>query len=202
MTRLVDVDRNHIRLFVLGAVVALAVAAIVVIVRGDRSHNLVLKVEPIDAASEITVYAGGAVATPGLYTLPLHARVATLIEHSGLLTNADQTALQMAAELHDGQQVIVPTRTAIPTSVSSETELTPSTSSATPAPTTTGPLDVNRATLDQLEALPGIGPALAQRIIDYRNEHGHFQSLDELANVKGISPRMVDDLRDFVAVGS
>lgn len=197
-----DVDRNHIRLFVLGAVVALAVATLVVFVRGDRSHDLVLKVEPIDASSEITVYAGGAVATPGLYTLPVHSRVATLIEHAGLLTNADQTALQMAAELHDGQQVTVPERKATAASVVPASEVTPSTAPATPTSTSTGPVNVNIATLEQLETLPGIGPALAQRIIDYRNEHGSFGSLDELANVKGISTRLVDELRDLATAGS
>jgi competence protein ComEA len=60
---------------------------------------------------------------------------------------------------------------------------------------------VNSATLEQLEVLPGIGPALAQRIIDYRNEHGPFASLDDLAEVKGISARMVDDLRDLAFIG-
>jgi competence protein ComEA len=199
---LVNVDRNHIRLFLLGAVVALTVAAMVVFVRGERSHDLVLKVEPINESSEITVYAGGAVGTPGLYTLPLHARVATLLDQAGLLDSADQTALPMAAELHDGQQVIVPAQTAAATSVVSAAGFTTSTDRASPTPATTGPIDVNRATLEQLEALSGIGPALAQRIIDYRNEHGPFKSLDELANVKGISARMVDALRELATVGS
>lgn len=196
------VDRNHIRLFVLGVVVALAVATIVVFVRGDRSHDLVLKVEPIDQASEITVYAGGAVATPGLYTLPLHARVATLLDQAGMLASADRAALQMAAELRDGQQVIVPTTTAAATSVVSASGFISSTTSATPMPATTGPVDVNSATLEQLESLPEIGPALAQRIIDYRNEHGPFASLDDLANVKGISARMVDEIRGLAVAGS
>jgi competence protein ComEA len=202
LTRLVDVDRNHIRLFVLGAVVALAVATIVVFVRGNRSHELVLKVEPISASSEMTVYAGGAVTKPGLYTLPLHARVATLLEQAGLRANADQTALQMAAELHDGQQVIVPARTATAPSVAAASSVIASTALATPVPSVEGPIDVNSATLGQLESLPGIGPALAQRIIDYRNEHGPFGSLDDLANVKGISARMVDELRDLATTGS
>ncbi|HEX3723471.1 MAG TPA: hypothetical protein VHV31_11805, partial [Nitrolancea sp.] len=65
-----DVDRYHIRLLLLGATVFLAVAVIVIVVRSDRSHDLVLKIEPISASDEITVYAGGAVATPGLYMLP------------------------------------------------------------------------------------------------------------------------------------
>lgn len=103
-------DRYHIRLLLLGAAVFLTAAVIVIVVRSDRSHDLVLKIEPINAGDEITVFAGGAVATPGLYTLPAHARVATLLAQAGILETADQSTLQMAAELHDGQQVIVPVR--------------------------------------------------------------------------------------------
>ena len=195
-------DRNHIRLVVLGAVVAVAFATIVIVVRGNRSHDLVLKVEPINESGEITVYAGGAVATPGLYTLPLHARVATLLDQAGLLANSDQSALQLAAELHDGQQVIVPVQPAPEATVAAASHLG---SAPTAIPTTTktaGPVDVNSASEQQLEALPGIGPTLAQRIIDYRTANGPFASLDELANVKGISMRMVDELRDFAIAGS
>lgn len=202
LTRMVDVDRNHIRLLLLGTAVALAVAATVVVVRGNRSQELVLKVEPIDGPGEITVYAGGAVATPGLYTLPLHARVATLLDKAGLLENADQAALPMAAELHDGQQVIVPVRQARAASMSTPSAVAASPTSAIPAVATTGPINVNNATEQQLETLPGIGPALAQRIIDFRNANGPFVSLDDLANVKGISARMVDELRDLATVGS
>jgi competence protein ComEA len=198
---MVNVDRNHIRLFVIGTIVALSVAATVLVVRGNRSHDLVLKVEPINEASEITVYAGGAVASPGLYTLPLHARLATLLDQAKLLPSADQAALQMATELHDGEQVIVPIQR--PTAASTPTVETAASSegTTTSTPAMTGPINVNSATEPELETLPGIGPALAQRIIDYRTANGPFSSLDELANIQGISARMVDDLRDLATVG-
>jgi len=200
----VNVDRNHIRLFVLGVVVAVTVAALVVFVHGDRSHDLVLQVEPIAESSQMTVYAGGAVARPGLYTLPLHARVATLLDQAGLLASSDPAALQLAAELRDGQQVIVPKKSVAAIATQAATGLLSSTgtvTSGTPETVSPGPIDVNSATLEQLESLPGIGPALAQRIIDYRNEHGPFASLDDLAEVRGISVRMVDGLRDLAIVG-
>jgi len=191
---MVNVDRYHIRLLMLGSFVAVAVAAIVIMVRAENSHDLVLKVEPISASDQITVYAGGAVASPGLYTLPVHARVATLLNQAGVLDSADSSAMQMAAELHDGQQIIVPLRVAgaTPTAVSDN---------GTPTAVVTGPININAATLEQLETLPGIGPALAQRILDYRNENGPFTSLEQLASVKGISDRMVDDFRDLVVLG-
>jgi len=187
------VDRYHIRLLFLGVVVALAAAIVVIVVRSNNSHDLVLKVEPISTSDEITVYAGGAVVNPGLYTLPVHARLATLLDRAGLLDSADEATLQMAAELHDGQQVIVPARgvTATPG------DPIPS---GTPVAASSGPINVNSATLEQLEALPGIGPAIAQRIIDYRDQHGPFQSLDDLANVSGVSVRMVDAFRAIATV--
>jgi competence protein ComEA len=197
---LVDVDRYHIRLLLLGATVFLAVAVIVIVVRSDRSHDLVLKIEPISASDEITVYAGGAVATPGLYMLPAHARVATLLQQAGILDSADQSTLQMAAELHDGQQVIVPVRVAHATQQATSSPGTETSDLASPTAAVTGPIDVNTATLDQLEALPGVGPAIAQRIIDYRTEHGPFSSLDDLANVSGISERMVEGFRSLATV--
>ncbi len=187
-------DRNHLRLLTIGGIVALAMAVIVVIVRGDRSRDLVLMVEPVNGSGEITVYAGGAVATPGLYTMPRGSRVASLIDQSGLAESADTTKLQMAAELRDGQEIIVPTQSVTTPKAAA---------SPTPSPTTikAEPVDINTASVAELDQLSGIGPTLAQRIVDYRNAHGPFVTVDALANVQGISARMVDDFRNQVTVG-
>ncbi len=107
------VDRNHLRLLTIGGIIALAIAVLVVIVRGDRSKDLVLRVEPITGNDEITVYAGGAVSVPGLYTLPRGSRLAALLDQAGLADTADVGNLQMATELRDGQQVVVPTQTVV-----------------------------------------------------------------------------------------
>ena len=64
-----------------------------------------------------------------------------------------------------------------------------------------GPININTASAAELEALPGIGPALAERIIEYRNEHGPFSTIDALVDVQGVSERMVEDFRDQVTVG-
>ncbi len=187
-------DRNHVRLLTIGGIIALAVAVIVVIVRGDRSRDLVLRVEPVNGSGEITVYAGGAVATPGLYTMPRGSRVASLIDQSGLVESADTTKLQMAAELRDGQEIIVPTQSATtPTAAASST--------SSPDSVQVGPMNINTASVAELEKLSGIGPTLAQRIVDYRKAHGPFVTVDALANVQGISARMVDEFRNQVTVG-
>ncbi len=189
------VDRNHLRLLTIGGIIALAIAVVVVVVRGDRTKDLVLRVEPITGNDKITVYAGGAVSVPGLYTLPRGARLAALLDQAGLADTADIGNLQMATELRDGEQVVVPTQTVVAESTSPAVQGSPVSTSAT------GPINVNTASEAELESLPGIGPSLAQRIVDYRNEHGPFASLDELANIQGISERMVDDFRDQVTVG-
>lgn len=188
-------DRSHIRLLTIGGIIALAIAVVVVIVRGDRSKDLVLRVEPISGNDQITVYAGGAVSVPGLYTLQRGSRLAVLLDQAGLADTADVAKLQMATELRDGQQVIVPTQTVV-----SESTVSAATASASVAPVA-GPINVNTASAAELEALPGIGPALAERIIEYRNEHGPFSTIDALVDVQGVSERMVEDFRDQVTVG-
>lgn len=187
-------DAKQLRLLTFGGIVALVVAVLVVVMKGDRSRDLVLKIEPVTGNDQITVYAGGAVPSPGLYTLPRGSRVASLIDRSGLLDTADTTSLHMAAELRDGQEVIVPERSTVALA-------TNDTSIPTPKASPNGPINVNTAAAAELEQLSGIGPSLAQRIIDYRNAHGPFAAIEELVKVQGISARMVDDFRDQVTVG-
>ncbi len=192
---------SRLRLITLAGIVALAVAVLVVIVRNDRSRDLVLRVEPVDASDTITVYAGGAVAKPGLYSLPRGSRIASLIDLAGTTNQTDLALVQMAAELRDGQQVIVPEHTPTPTARST---FTPAAADGTVVSTpvmTTGPTNINTATAAELEGLPGIGPALAQRIVEYRAAHGPFATVEALADVQGISERMVQDFGDLITVG-
>lgn len=191
-------ETNRTRLLAVGGIVALVVAVTILMLRGDRSRDLVLKVEPVSGNDQITVYAGGAVATPGLYTLPRGSRVASLVDRAGLLDDADSAALQMAAELQDGQQIIVPTR--VPASAAPAIAQTGGSPVAAPS-SSTGPVNINTASIAQLDQLPGIGPALAQRIVDYRTAHGPFATVDALAAVQGISDRMVQDLGALITVG-
>lgn len=141
----------------------------------------------------IFVAVAGAVRQPGLYRVPAGARVAVAVARAGgLLRRADLTGVNLAARLRDGQQVVVPERGVGP--------------AGTPAAGATGvgaagggaPVSLSTATAEQLDALDGIGPALAQRILEYRAQHGGFRSVDELAQVEGIGEKRLAALRDAV----
>jgi competence protein ComEA len=133
----------------------------------------------------------GAVRRPGLYRLAQGTRVADALSRAGGLTSkAERTLVNLAAPLADGEQVIVPVRVSGAGAGSSG-----GSGSAAPA----GPVHLNVATLEQLDALPGVGPVTAQKIIDYRQKHGAFGSVDELDAIPGIGPARLDQLRDLVA---
>jgi len=142
--------------------------------------------------SRLVVDVVGAVRRPGLYRLPPGTRVADALARAGGLTRkADRTLVNLAAPLADGEQVIVPAR------VSGAGAAATSGGSGSAAPA--GPVHLNVATLEQLDALPGVGPVTAQKILDYRQKHGAFGSVDELDAIPGIGPARLDQLRDLVA---
>jgi competence protein ComEA len=142
------------------------------------------------ASAHFVVYVVGAVRRPGLYRLPQGARVADAVARAGGVTRkADPAALNLAAPVADGEQVLVPAR--LPRAVAA----------AQGAPVQgvpAGPIQLSSATAEQLDSLPGIGPATAQKILDYRAEHGAFRSVDELDEVPGIGPTRVEQLRGLV----
>jgi competence protein ComEA len=182
------VELSRLRLLVAGLAIALLSAVVTLVVAGRRAPELVIAVEPAEADSQITVYVGGAVATPGLYSVTPGTRVADVLQLAGTGDDADLAAVPMAAELHYGQQVIVPpkgTGTPIPAALNGGKA-----KAATPKPQ--GLINVNVAPASELEALPGVGPVLAQRIVDYRTTHGPFKSLDDVVAVSGVSSRMVE----------
>jgi competence protein ComEA len=124
-------------------------------------------------SASATVHAAGAVASPGVYAVPAGARVADVVAAAGgPLPEADLDRINLATRVNDGDRVHLP-RKGEAASVVAETGSTPT--STTPA----GPIDLNTATLDQLDGLPGIGPATAQAILTYRSRHGRFRSVNE-----------------------
>ncbi|MGI9861602.1 ComEA family DNA-binding protein [Moorella naiadis] len=156
----------------------------------------------------IQVHVTGAVKLPGVYELPAGARVNEAVNLAGLLPEANANALNLAAPLNDGQQIVVPRQGEAIAAVGTGSLPAPGsgpgaapgvTAGATPV-NSGGKVNINTATLQELDSLPGIGPTLAQRILDYRNQKGPFRNIEDLQNVSGIGAKKFADLKDRVTV--
>lgn len=156
-----------------------------------------IRVQAADDGSKVTVHVAGAVRRPGVYALKAGSRIDDAVARAGGATaRADLSAVNLAAKAEDGRQVLVPPRIAAPS---------PGTADASAAARTTGtgspavaPVSLTSATLEQLDALDGIGPATAQAILDQREERGGFGTVEELAQVPGVGPKRMATLRDQV----
>ena len=143
------------------------------------------------ASATIMVYVSGAVNRPGVVELAAGSRVVDAVNAcGGLLPIADGKAMNMARVLKDGEQLQAPMKGA-----SSASGSAPGSVSA-PA----GQISINTADEKALDSLPGIGPTMAKRIVEYRQANGSFQSLDELKKVKGIGTAKFDKLKDKVCL--
>ncbi|MFI1102726.1 helix-hairpin-helix domain-containing protein [Streptomyces melanogenes] len=141
----------------------------------------------------IVVDVSGKVRRPGIHRLPPGSRVAdALAAAGGVRDGVDVTGLNRARVLTDGEQVVVGVPGAVPGGAA------PVAGSGGSAGAGGAPVSLGSATVDQLDALPGVGPVLAQHIVDYRAQHGGFRSVDELREVNGIGDRRFEDLRPLV----
>ena len=135
------------------------------------------------AAPKLVVHVAGAVRRPGLYRLAEGKRVADAVARAGGATApADTAAINLAAPLADGMQVLVPRRVA-----------------GAPGKVAGGRVSLSSASVTELDALPGIGPVTAQKIVDHRLAHGGFRSVDDLDAIPGIGPARVEQLRELVS---
>lgn len=181
----------------------------------DRGREATILIEDPVQSTSVVVSIAGAVATPGLYELPGGSRVQHVLDAAGgVLPEADLAAVNPAVRLQDGEQIVIPavaavndadipvadpaTPTGAPMAISSSV---PDSVSGAATGDEAATIDINSADQDDLEQLPGIGPAKAEAIVAYRDEHGPFETIDELAEVDGISEEMVDDLSPYIRAG-
>jgi competence protein ComEA len=172
--------------------------------RAPAGEAIVLQPAPTEAP--IVIHIIGGVTHPGLYHLPEGARVQDVIDAAGgLLTTADVATMNLAARVEDGQQVNIPCKdNACP--VGEEVVELPGGENVTPQETSgenanTELVDVNLASQEELETLTGIGPSIAQKIVEYREANGPFIIVEDLLNVEGIGPATLDEIRDEIMTG-
>ncbi len=218
----VRADPGRAGVLALGVVGLVAVLVTVVSLMRDRPPAVVsAKLPPVEmvssaapapsgappAAGPVIVSVVGLVHRPGLVTLKPGARIADALEAAGgAVDGADVVGLNMARRVADGEQIVVgigaapgePTR--MGSSVVSGSAPAPATPAGENDSATTGVVDLNAATVEQLDALPGVGPVTAAAIVAWRDAHGRFSSVDQLGDVDGIGPARLDKLRTLVTV--
>jgi competence protein ComEA len=160
-----------------------------------------------EANAPVVVSVVGLVTKPGLVTLAPGARIADAVSAAGgTIAGADTLGLNMARHLSDGEQIVVGISTPAGQPTALGSSVTGGSSTATDAPPAAGkgvpgqPVDLNTATVEQLDTLPGVGPVMAAAIIAWRDAHGKFGSVDQLGDVDGIGPARLEKLRALVRV--
>jgi competence protein ComEA len=176
-----------------GILFGLFLAALVwVVARNPSGEAVVLR--PVPTEKPVIVHITGAVPRPGVYALPQGARVQDAISAAGgFLAEAEKSQINLAALLEDGQKLDIPfLEGALPIL-------------ATPGPTvvavTTDLININTASIAELDTLPGIGATLAQRIVDYREQNGPFIDTEDIINVPGIGSGNYERFKDMITVG-
>ena len=189
-------------LYVLIGVVAgfILAGTLVFVSRAPSGEPIVL--DPSPTKAPIAVHVIGAVPRPGLYEFPEGARVQNAIDAAGgLLAEADENAMNLAAILVDGEQLDVPYKSGSESSTASSTsnDLPTSNSDSVEDGTANSDLiNINTATLEELDSLPGIGPTTAQKVLDYRDANGPFSVIEDIMNVSGIGPATFGDIKDLI----
>ena len=134
-----------------------------------------------EGSGDVVVHVAGAVGRPGVYRLPAGSRVTDAVKRAdGFAGAANQDAINLAARLSDGQQVVVPGAGG---------------AAASSAPGQSGPISLGSATPEQLDQIEGIGPVTAQKIVEFRDQHGGLSSIEQLDEVDGIGPSTMQTLR-------
>lgn len=178
---------------ILGLVAMTALGGVVAYVRARPREVKVKKSAAVGASTSrrtVSVHVAGSVARPGLYDVKEGSRVADAIAAAGGASpDAMLDGVNLAARVRDGEKVMVP-----------RAGSTPQGAGGVDPVGGAAPVDINTAGIAELDTLPGVGPALAKRIVDYRERKGPFSSVDELDNVEGIGPGKMENLKGLVTI--
>jgi competence protein ComEA len=155
---------------------------------------------PSPTPEPIVVYITGAVERPGVYRVPRDSRLVDAVALAGgFLEGADVTQINLAEKLEDGKQIAIPGMSNFPTP---QLVIGGGGLLVTPTPPAGEPVNINTASVDLLVELPGIGPTTAQKIVDYRDENGPFERVEDLLKIPGIGPETLEKIRGLITVGS
>ena len=162
-----------------------------------------IKLLPAPTKEPIAVHVIGAVPRPGLYEFAEGARIQDAIDAAGgLLASASVDTINLAALLEDGQQLDIPYKAGEEPTTSNSNDDTslelPGATEESSAGSSQDLININTASVEELDSLPGIGPTIAQRIIDYRDENGPFQTIEDILNVSGVGPSTFDQIKDLI----
>jgi len=187
----------------IGVMAGFALAGLLLFIsRAPAGEPIVL--QPAPTKAPIAVHVVGAVPRPGLYEFAEGARVQDAIDAAGgLLASADTTSINLAALLLDGEQLNIPFKSGQePGQVEESGSLVLPGATATEEATSLdqGLVNINTASLEELDSLPGIGPTIAQRILDYRDENGPFETIEDIMNVSGVGPSTFDQIKDLITI--
>lgn len=177
-------------------------AAGLILLIGRPPHGESILLRPPPTPEPILVHVSGAVTAPGVYALPQKSRVRDAIAAAGgASSEADLNGLNLAAPLVDGQQLHLVFASDLPASSplnSGQAARSQPLDGLLPS----GLLDLNQASAEELEALPGIGPVTAEKIVAYRQDNGPFPTIEALLDVPGIGDATLDKIRDLITVGA
>lgn len=189
---------KQIYLLILGILIGLLAAGLILLISAPASSTPIL-ILPTPTPQSIAIHITGQVAHPGVYHLPPNSRVEDAINAAGGFSkqaNLDQ--INLAARLNDGQKLYVPSNSEYSTIKPSE----PASPSTEPTEKLPEIIDLNSATQQELESLPGIGPAKASEIIVYRQKIGRFVTIEEIQNVPGIGAMLFERIRPYITVSN
>jgi len=185
---------ERLKLIGFGLLLGLLFSALILVIADPKqSHPAVLLPTPV--AEEITVFITGAIQNPGTYELPPGSRVEDAVNQAGGWTSeADQTAVNLAAFVTDGQGIYIPVLGEVVQSEPDSARFQPIDSS--------GKVDLNTATIEMLDELPGIGPSKAEQIVAYRQNNGAFDTIEDILNVPGIGPVIFEQIQELITVSN